>query len=220
MGPMVKEILQKFYSTSKQKPQRLLIYRDGISEGHSLQVLEAEVGAIKDSCRELEPTYEPLITFISCQKRHHTRIFPVGHNADRSGNCHAGTVVDSEIVHPEHYDFYILSHAGLQGTSRPTHYRVLMDENKIGVDELQALTYNFAYLYTKCTRSISHPPCVRYADQIALLDRYHYNAAARSGSDTASYIDSLSTPRATTEEEIRRYYTAVHKNLLTTSMYW
>ena len=217
---MVKEILLKFYATSNQKPQRLLIYRDGVSEGQAQQVLEAEVKAIQDSCRELEPTYKPDITFISCQKRHHTRFFPQGSTNDRSGNCLAGTVVDTDVVHPEAYDFYLLSHAGLQGTSRPTHYRVLLDENNIGPDELQALTYNFSYLYTKCTRSVSIPPCVKYADQIAMLDRHHYNAASRSGSDSASYIESSSTPRATTEEEIKRYYTAVKKSLLTRSMYW
>lgn len=49
--------------------------------------------------------------------------------ADRSGNCRAGTVVDTDIVHPLEFDFYLQSHGGLKGTSRSAHYHVLHDEN-------------------------------------------------------------------------------------------
>ena len=40
------------------------------------QVLLREFGAIQAACRELETDYEPKITFIVVQKRHHTRLFP------------------------------------------------------------------------------------------------------------------------------------------------
>jgi hypothetical protein len=32
-----------------------------------------------------------------------------------------------------------------QGTSRPTHYHVLLDENRFSADALQTLTYNLCY---------------------------------------------------------------------------
>ena len=53
----------------------------------------------------------------------------------------AGTVVDTDVCHPFEYDFYLNSHAGIQGTSRPTHYHVIVDENKFTADQLQSLTY-------------------------------------------------------------------------------
>ena len=63
-------------------------------------------------------------------KRHHVRFFPKNQqDADRSGNCPAGTVVDTEVVNPVEFDFYLQSHGGLLGTSRPAHYNVLYDEN-------------------------------------------------------------------------------------------
>ena len=36
---------------------------------------------------------------------------------------------------------------GIQGTSRPTKYAVLLDENNFTADELYAFTYNTCYTY-------------------------------------------------------------------------
>jgi eukaryotic translation initiation factor 2C len=51
-------------------------------------------------------------------------------DADRSGNCPAGTVIDTKVVSPVEFDYYLFGHAGLLGTSRPAHYNVLFDENE------------------------------------------------------------------------------------------
>lgn len=74
---------------------------------------------------------------------------------DKSGNAKAGTVVDTDIVHPSYDDFYLLSHGGLLGTSKCTHYTILLDENKLGKDLIENLTYQTAYLMPRATRSIS-----------------------------------------------------------------
>ena len=47
-------------------------------------------------------------------------------------------VVDTQIVHPSQFSFFLNSHAGIQGTSRCAHYSVLLDQNRFGADELQA----------------------------------------------------------------------------------
>ena len=49
--------------------------------------------------------------------------------------------MDRQIVHPVEYDFYLNSHAGIQGTNRPAHYHVLHDASSLPADELQAFTY-------------------------------------------------------------------------------
>jgi hypothetical protein len=59
----------------------------------------------------------------------------------------AGTVVDHTITHPFEHDFYLQSHGGIQGTSRPTHYHVLMDQSKFSPDELQALTFRYGLTF-------------------------------------------------------------------------
>ena len=225
LGNMVVEVLRKFYGACGQKPERLIFYRDGVSEGQFRAVMEEEIKAIREGCASLEPTYQPKITFVVCQKRHHTRFFPGQPGvADRTGNLSAGFCVDTDITHPTEYDFYLLSHAGLQGTSRPTHYTVLLDENELGVDDLQSLTYNLTYMYTRCTRSLSIVPAVRYADQIALLERYHYDSSSRTagGSDSFTEISPSAGQSSlnATDEEIRKYYAPVKERLQLESMWW
>lgn len=82
-------------------------------------------------------------------------------------------MIDSHITHPNEYDFYLCSHAGLQGTSRPTHYHVLHDENGFTADSLQELTYRMCYGYARCTRSVSVVPPAYYADLVAFRAKYH-----------------------------------------------
>jgi eukaryotic translation initiation factor 2C len=91
----------------------------------------------------------------------------------RSGNIPAGTTVDVAICHPTEYDFYLCSHAGIQGTSRPSHYHVLWDDNNLNADELQNLTYQLCHTYVRCTRSVSIPAPAYYAHLVAFRARYH-----------------------------------------------
>ncbi|CAB4490635.1 unnamed protein product [Rhizophagus irregularis] len=89
LAEMVKELLKTFYQTCGRKPERILFYRDGVSEGQFSTVLNEEIRAIKDACMSLDGRYKPTITFVVVQKRHHTRFFPIdtGIDGDRTGNC-------------------------------------------------------------------------------------------------------------------------------------
>jgi len=81
------------------------------------------------ACDKLD--FKPKITFIVVGKKHKVVFFPTSRaDADRSGNCPAGTVVDTSVVSPVEFDYYLYGHAGLLGTSKPAHYNVLLDENE------------------------------------------------------------------------------------------
>lgn len=83
----------------------------------------SELPRIRAACVELK--IRPKITIIVVGKRHHIRFNTIDpRDADRSGNCPAGMVVDRDIAHPSEFDWYLLSHGGLLGTSRPSHYSV------------------------------------------------------------------------------------------------
>ncbi|KAK7474888.1 hypothetical protein BaRGS_00033843, partial [Batillaria attramentaria] len=175
LATMVRELLIQFYRSTRFKPTRIIFYRDGVSEGQFNAVLSHELRAIREACAKLEVDYRPGITFIVVQKRHHTRLFCADRKdqTGRSGNIPAGTTVDMGITHPTEFDFYLCSHAGIQGTSRPSHYHVLWDDNRFTADELQILTYQLCHTYVRCTRSVSIPAPAYYAHLVAFRARYH-----------------------------------------------
>ncbi|KAI0702894.1 argonaute-like protein [Cytidiella melzeri] len=181
LADMAEEVIKKFigYRKNMEKvantaPKRIIFYRDGVSEGQFKQVLEKELPLLQEACKRVG--VKPNITVIVVGKRHHVRFFPKNpQDADRSGNCRAGTVVDTDIAHPTEFDFYLQSHGGLLGTSRPAHYNVLHDENSFTVDGLQSLSFALCHVYARSTRSVSIPAPVYYADIVCSRAKNHYS---------------------------------------------
>lgn len=167
--------LDAFVNNNEHPPQRVIFFRDGVSTGQFSHVMKNEVSALKRAF-ESKGYNDIALTFVIVQKRHHVRFFPTDNNRDKSGNCLPGTVVDDVITHPVEYNFYLQSHAGIQGTSRPTLYHVLLDENKIGSDDLQKLCYNLCFLSERATRSISMVSPAYRAHIAALMGRIFLEA--------------------------------------------
>ncbi|KZP02078.1 stem cell self-renewal protein Piwi, partial [Athelia psychrophila] len=107
-----------------------------------------------------EEHQKPLITYIIVGKRSVFSIICLHtqNGGDRSGNCPAGFVADKGINSPITADFFLLSHDGLLGNARPSHYTLLRD-NIYGnnLDVLQNLSFTLCHCYAKATRSVSIP---------------------------------------------------------------
>lgn len=175
MQEMTKNLLKSFYRATGFKPERIIMYRDGVSESQFLEVLAFELKAMRAACTSLEKAYQPGITFIVVQKRHHTRLFPVNERdgVGRNKNVPPGTLVDTGVTHPSEIDFFLCSHEGIQGTSKPTHYRVLWDDNDLTINQLQCFSYYLCHLYARCTRSVSIPTPAYYAHWAAYRGKTH-----------------------------------------------
>ncbi|KAJ7612202.1 argonaute-like protein [Roridomyces roridus] len=215
---MVKEVLQRYKSVLNKarkllnrSPSRLIFYRDGVSEGQFQQVKDQELPKIQAACREVG--YNPNITLVIVGKRHHAKFFPQNPgDADRSGNARAGTVVDREIVHPFEFDFYLLSHSGILGTSRSSHYTVLYDENKFNADKMQQFSYALCHVYARATRSVSIPAPVYYADIVCSRAKIHYAPIAWDAlSDSQSQAGSADDADSLTA--FKRDFSPVNKKL-------
>ncbi|KAJ3145953.1 hypothetical protein HK101_002392, partial [Irineochytrium annulatum] len=159
---MTKKHLDSFKARNARYPERIIFYRDGVSEGQFDEVLRKEVKAMELAFADAG--IQPTLTVVIVQKRHHTRLFPMSsQEGERSGNVRPGTVVDSVITHPTQFDFFLNSHTGLLGTSRPTHYRVIKDQNNFTADAMQKLTYGLCFNYGKATKAVSVCPPAYYA---------------------------------------------------------
>ncbi|KAA8544646.1 hypothetical protein F0562_019430 [Nyssa sinensis] len=153
---------------------------------------------LKNAFFEEEEDYKPTITFVLAQKCHHTRLFLAETesqwgNANANGNAPPGTVVDTQITHPYGLNFYLCSHYGNLGTSRPTHYYVLREDHNFTGDQLQKLIYYLCFTFALCTRSMSLVPLVYYADLVAYRGRLFQEAVIETQLDpkSTSFDDKL-----------------------------
>ena len=188
---MAKEHLVEFRRFTKWKPEKIIFYRDGVSEGQFDAVRQDEISALQKACLDLQRdgSYQPKITFIVVQKRHHTRFFPKS-EADGVGkgrNVPPGTTVDTVITHHTEHDFYLCSHAAIQGTSRPCHYHVLWDDSDFSADDLQGLSYQLCHMFWRCNRSVSYPAPTYYAHR----DAAHARMLLRAHGDTSRSVSLL-----------------------------
>ncbi|KAI9188355.1 Protein argonaute-2 [Blastocladiella emersonii ATCC 22665] len=213
---MFAALLRRYHTANnKTFPKKIVFYRDGVSEGQFDIVLKGELEGIRSVLKKAGAYDQTRITFVTVQKRHHTRFFATNpSDNDRSGNLKAGLVVDTGVTHPTDFDFFLQSQAGLQGTSRPTRYVVLHDENIWTADDLQLFTYHLCYTYARCTRSVSVAPPAYYAHLVSFRSRHHL-LSTETGSDTASVSTSRSGEKDSPAAELAK----VHANL-TASMYY
>ncbi|KAF2297280.1 hypothetical protein GH714_020618 [Hevea brasiliensis] len=132
---MIRELLLDFYNSSgKRKPEQIIIFRDGVSESQFNQVLNIELDQIIEACKFLDEKWNPKFVVIVAQKNHHTKFFQPG----------------SPIM------FHL-------GTTRPTHYHVLLDEVGFSADDLQDLVHSLSYVYQRSTTAISVVAPICYA---------------------------------------------------------
>nr|AEF32754.1 ALG-6 [Ascaris suum] len=205
LDTMAVELLLRFYRITRFKPSRIFYFRSGIPESVSHHVLHDELVALRKACLTLQSSYQPGITFIAVQKNHHTRLFCADRRnmSGRSGNVPAGTIVDSGITDQQQFDFYMCSHSGVQGTSRPCRYHVLWDDNKMSSDELETLIYQLCHTYARCTRAVSVPAPIYYAHLAVQRARHH--CADR---EFESEYDTAGTNTASASHQI-----AIHEKL-------
>ena len=97
---MMQERLKLWINQNKRGPVKILIYRDGVSEGQYKTVLEDELKQIREACKEIYGQRpQPKITIVVVGKRHHTRFYPTDAAiADNKGNPKNGTVVDRGVT--------------------------------------------------------------------------------------------------------------------------
>ena len=198
IGEMMHERLKLWEKTNKQLPSRIILYRDGVSESQYQEVIAEEFKNIKLAYRMLYTDKQwPQTAIIVVGKRHHTRFIPTESTPAKcktaNGNPKNGTVVDRGITMDRGWDFFLQAHDSLQGTARPAHYVVLlnefgddMDANKleklvslsrniggprvssyqsyIDTDPCFVQTHNLCYIYGRATKAVSICPPAYYAD--------------------------------------------------------
>jgi hypothetical protein len=178
---LMKSRLVLWRSRNKTLPENILIYRDGVSEGQYHQVILEELPLLRAACASIYPATDakkglPRMSIIIVGKRHHTRFYPIKvEDCDKSSNPKNGTVIDRGITEARNWDFFLQAHTCLQGTARPAHYFIVLDEifgnhpapaGQTQADALEQLTHNMCYLFGRATKAVSICPPAYYADLV------------------------------------------------------
>lgn len=211
---MLKKALDNWIKLGKhaQYPDNIIVYRDGVSEGQYDLVRDQEIPLLETACREVYPAdltakNFPRISVIIVGKRHHTRFYPKSDkDMDRSGNCKPGTVVDRGITEEGYWDFFLQSHAAIQGTARPAHYVVIRDDifrsraramnqkDPAPANALESITQALCYSYSRATKAVSLCTPAYHADVLCERSRrYLSDLFEGSVSDEASTVSSSQT---------------------------
>lgn len=196
---IIRELLLDFYTSSnKRKPDQIIIFRDGVSESQFNQVLNIELDQIIEACKFLDANWNPKFVVIVAQKNHHTKFFLPGNPQ----NVDPGTIIDNKVCHPRNNDFYLCAHAGMIGTTRPTHYHVLLDDVGFSTDDLQELVHSLSYVYQRSTTAISvvAPICYAHlaASQVGQFMKFEETSdtsSSRGGMSSAGPVPVPQLPR-------------------------
>lgn len=183
---MVMERLECWRKFNQQLPNKILLYRDGVSEGQYALVLRQEIPHFKSAFAELygDEKKWPKMAVIVVGKRHHTRFYATkmedaDFNAQKgkgSLNTKPGTVVDRGITGNSYHELFLQAHQGLQGTARPAHYVVIKDDIGLDANCLEQVTLNLCHLFGRAPKAVSYAPPAYYADILATRGRaYLFN---------------------------------------------
>ncbi|XP_062240466.1 piwi-like protein 2 [Platichthys flesus] len=158
--------LQKYYEVNHNLPEKIVVYRDGVSDGQLKTVEQYEIPQLI-KCFENFPSYEPKLVFIVVQKRISTTLYSCASN--NFGTPPPGTIVDHTLTHSDRVDFYLMAHHIRQGCGLPTHYIALYNTANLSPDHLQRLTFKMCHLYWNWPGTIRVPAPCKYAHKLAFL---------------------------------------------------
>ncbi|KAL6527855.1 Protein argonaute-4 [Orobanche minor] len=199
---IMREILIDFYTSSqKRKPDQIIIFRDGVSESQFNQVLNIELDQIIESCKFLDEKWSPKFVVIIAQKNHHTKFF----QPNSPDNVQPGTIIDNKVCHPKNNDFYLCAHAGMIGTTRPTHYHVLLDDVGFSPDDLQEIVHSLSYVYQRSTTAISvvAPVCYAHLAATQLGQWMKFEEKSETSSSHNGTAAPAVAPMPTLKENVR-----------------
>ncbi|XP_041828578.1 piwi-like protein 2 [Melanotaenia boesemani] len=162
--------LQKYYEVNHNLPEKIVVYRDGVSEGQLKMVEQYEIPQLI-KCFERFPSYEPKLVFVVVQKRISTTLYSCSANTFDAPP--PGTVVDHTLTQKDWVDFYLMAHSIRQGCGLPTHYITLYNTANLTPDHLQRLTFKMCHLYWNWPGTIRVPAPCKYAHKLAFLSGQH-----------------------------------------------
>jgi len=174
---IVGRCLERFMAAKDRLPSRVILFRNGVSEGFFQNVLKFDVPLVKAVIAQRSKYVIPLTVIVTNKISQEVRFFKKNVRAMDKGpeqNIIPGTVIDTTVVHPLFIEFFLNSHKTLQGTAKTPKYNVIYDEAMHTLDTLERMCYELCYGYQIVFFPVSLPVPVYIAMQYAKRGRNLY----------------------------------------------
>ncbi|EHB06014.1 Piwi-like protein 2 [Heterocephalus glaber] len=158
--------LKKFYEVNHCLPEKIVVYRDGVSDGQLKTVANYEIAQLQ-KCFESFENYQPKMVVFVVQKKISTNLYLAA--PEHFMTPLPGTVVDHTVTSCDWVDFYLLAHHVRQGCGIPTHYICVFNTTNLSPDHMQRLTFKLCHLYWNWPGTIRVPAPCKYAHKLAFL---------------------------------------------------
>ncbi|PAV64596.1 hypothetical protein WR25_01676 [Diploscapter pachys] len=183
-------MLAHFQKNHGKLPKRVVIIRDGVSEGQYLMVIRDELHALEEGWKSHQQKskgklpFPPTAVFIGT-KRNGIRLFVKDSNG-MIRNVTAGTFAQSGVVRPNLNEWVMVAAKPIKGTAQPVTFQPIYDTIGMDNDERQDLMYYLCFLHQISGNTISLPEPLYQADEWAKRGRNLWNA----------YVDLMKFPQS------------------------
>lgn len=169
----LKEPFEKALLNRDTLPEKIIIYRDGVSDSQFMVIINDELGQIKKAISMFEG-YQPEICLVVVKKRINTRFIYKDENGYR--NPDIGVIVTESITTENFFDFFMTTQNITIGTSVPIHYQVLHNSTSLSPDEIYRTTFKLCHLYPNWRGTTKNPNVCHLAHQVAQMCGHHMGA--------------------------------------------
>ncbi|KAM6106809.1 piwi-like protein 2 [Pterocles gutturalis] len=160
------DALQHFHEMNHCLPKKIIVYRDGVSDGQLDTILKYEIPQMQ-KCFNTFENYQPSMVVVVVQKQISTNFYSL--TAEQFSSPPPGTVIDHTVTSSEWQDFFLLAHRSRQGCSIPTRYVCVLNTANLSCEHLQRLTFKLCHLYWNWPGTVRVPAPCKYAHKLAFL---------------------------------------------------
>lgn len=133
---MMEERLNVYRKLNQRFPEHILFYRDGVGESQYGMVRDCELPQIEEAVKNVAEPNAIRVTLLVVGKRHHARFFRMPNDKAKHRNFDGGICVNSDVIAPRHFNFYLQSHNSPLATARNAHYVVLKNDSNYSPKDL------------------------------------------------------------------------------------
>ena len=191
---LLKNCLDNFIKiNNKHKPENIIIYRQGGNEKQTEKIMKNELPKILEFFNggENKSTYEkgysPKLTVFTVNKKTDLKFFEKNNNNYK--NIPMGTVIDSDVISPDLFEFYLQCPDVDRGCASPVHFLCIYNNNEnMTINDYEDISYKQSFYYWNWPGPIRVPAALKYAEVANTFSNKYLNHEVKNELKDSPYF--------------------------------